>query len=454
MSIKALLLSLRGKMPPRLQHLGTNYNMVHDFYKDAQWWGKEKIEEWQLKRLQHMISYAYENTDGYHQLYDEAYIKPSDIQRLDDITVLPFTTKELIRENIDKFTVSKDVAGRLFRKSTGGSTGKPFVFFADTKNAVAEYGFMYNAWESIGWKESDIGVTLRGKYVGDPNNLIVKTGYNRYAISSIYITEENYSKYIQAIQNTKVSFIHCYPSSLIEFAKLVVMHNDSKQLESIKHLFVSSEALYEWQKEIIRKAFPNAKIMHWYGHGERAVWAPWCENNEKFHINPFYGYCEIIDGTRPVSIGETGEIVGTSFWMNGTLFIRYRTKDFATRGADRCELCGREFKLIDKIEGRLQEYLVGRDGRKISISVWDCHFMHGKIFEHIEHFRFIQYEFGKLQLAIVPSAFYTEEEEKMLLQELNDFFGLDFEVEIKHVKELSKTKAGKFSLVEQHLTIE
>ena len=68
MIIKPLLLSCYYKLPPKFTHLFGCYKSVHDFYKDAQWWSKEKIEEWQLKRLRMIVRFAYENTAGYRQL--------------------------------------------------------------------------------------------------------------------------------------------------------------------------------------------------------------------------------------------------------------------------------------------------------------------------------------------------------------------------------------------------
>ena len=79
--------------------------------------------------------------------------------------------------------------------------------------------------------------------------------------------------------------------------------------------------------------------------------------------------------------------------------------------------------------------------------------MHSEVFKHIEHFRFVQYEKGKLILAVVPGESFTIEEEHFLLTKLMEFFGDDFEVEIKRVEQLSKTNAGKFALVEQHLSL-
>lgn len=92
MNIKSTILELYSNLPPSIRHLGNNYSQVHDFYNEAQWWPKGRIENWQLERLKKVVTFAYENTAGYRQLYDEANIKPSDIQTLGDVQLLPFTT--------------------------------------------------------------------------------------------------------------------------------------------------------------------------------------------------------------------------------------------------------------------------------------------------------------------------------------------------------------------------
>ena len=451
MNFKSTLLSLYNNMPPRFRHIDTCYNKVHDFYNEAQWWGREKIEEWQLKRLQTMVRFAYENTNGYRQLYNEAKVSPNDIRSLNDIRLLPFTSKELLRDNIDDFTVSKK--NGLYRTSTGGSTGKPFTFYADKKNSMAEYGFMYTAWESIGWNESDIGVALRGQYIGDNDHLIKKTGYHRYALTASFMTDANYGKYMELIAETKATFLHVYPSTLTDFSHLIVKNHDEGKL-GIKHIFLGSENLYIWQKEIIKRAFPEARLMSWYGHTERALWAPWCEKEECYHLNPFYGYGEILNGDKDVEEGEVGELVGTAFWMFGTPFIRYRTNDFAEKGQDHCDRCGRQFQMINHIDGRLSEIIIGKTGRRISLTVFAGSIMHGKTFDHIRQFRFIQKEKGRLILTIVPSDAFDDDDLVFLKQGLNNFLGEDFVYEISMVDVLAKTKSGKFSYLEQHLPVE
>lgn len=440
-------------VPPRILHLHGCYNLVHSFYKEAQWWPKEKIESWQLERLRMIVYFAYQNTVGYRQLYDEAKITPNDIQTLNDIRLLPFTTKELLRDNIKDFTVSSIDGKGLYTSTTGGSTGIPFKFYVDRNNADAEYGFMYNAWESIGWKETDFGIRLRGSHLGDENHLMKKIGYRLFALSSSFMTEENYEKYMCIIEQSKATYLHVYPSTIADLSNLIINHHDEGRLR-IKQIFLGSENLYSWQIELVRTAFPEVRLMSWYGHSERAVWAPWCEKEERYHLNPFYGYNEIMQGERPVNEGEVGELVGTAFWMFGTPFIRYRTNDYAEKGPNHCVKCGRQFQLLNYVDGRATEIIIGRTGRRISLTVFAGSIMHGHTFEHISQFRFIQYEAGKLQLAIVPSVGYSETDEMHLEESIKSFLGDDFIFEIKKVKELSKTKSGKFTYLEQHLKVD
>ncbi len=166
--------------------------------------------------------------------------------------------------------------------------------------------------------------------------------------------------------------------------------------------------------------------MSWYGHSERAIWAPWCDKEERYHVNPFYGYCEILNGTQIVKEGEVGELVGTAFWMFDTPFIRYRTHDFAEKGPSYCEKCGRQFQLLNYIDGRLSEIIIGKTGRRISLTVFAGSIMHGKIFEHIKQFRFIQKIIGEVVLAIVPSENFVQEELAHLENGLKRFLGDDF----------------------------
>jgi len=146
------------------------------------------------------------------------------------------------------------------------------------------------------------------------------------------------------------------------FADLINNNSDSGKF-IFKALFLGSENLYDWQRERIRRAFPNSKQFSWYGHAEKTVLAMECEESSSYHNWPFYGMTEILDENHTeVKVGESGEIIGTSFWNYATPFIRYRTMDRPAKVRADVSIAAGSFNLIDSIEGRLQEFIVTSKG--------------------------------------------------------------------------------------------
>jgi phenylacetate-CoA ligase len=217
-------------------------------------------------------------------------------------------------------------------------------------------------------------------------------------------------------------------------------------------IFLGSENLYEWQKALIKQAFPSAKLMTWYGHTERAIWAPWCEKSEQYHVCPFYGFTEFVGAdNKEVNEGAAGELVGTSFWMQATPFIRYRTLDYAVKGPLGCRKCGRRFRIIESIEGRLQEIIVSKSGRRISMTAIN---VHDDTFDEVSQFRFIQNRPGELILTVMPKSSFSFESERKIVNSIGNKLGEDFVLKLVKVDEIQRTKSGKFTFLEQHLNIE
>lgn len=448
--LRELLLPLYHRLPPSLR-LRNGYKEMYDFYQAAQWWPLEQIELWQLKKLKEIIHYAYHNVPGYHQLYSEAGVVPEDIRCLEDIRNLPFTDKGMIRDNLDDFTSKAIPARKLRYNSTGGSTGIPFGFYSTTRNNTIEAAFMNSIWERAGWRINDKGVVLRGGYVGSRKKLFSKTVPYRVELSSYYLTSRTYPAYRQFLLKMRPSFLHAYPSTAAEFAKMVLKAGDQEVIP-FKCIFIGSENVYAWQKELIKAAFPAAKLLSWYGLSEQAVFAPWCEKSEKYHISPFYGFTELIGSeNKEVAENSTGEIVGTSFWREATPFIRYRTMDYAKKGPLGCPLCGRNNRLLESIDGRLNEVIVSRSGRRIPMTAIN---MHDRTFDEIIQFRFVQRQPGELDLLVVPKGSYSSASEEKILRAMTEKLGEDFTLRINRVEKISRTSSGKYSFLEQHLDIE
>jgi len=437
---------------PLIFRMGKKYQETKGFIQNAQWWDKDKIEEWQLQRLGHIVKYAYENVSGYHVLYKEAGVKPEDIQTLSDVACLPFVTKAMIRDNLASFTSRVIPKSKQIYGTTSGSTGMPFGFHYTELNKSIEKAFMYSGWERAGWRLGESSAVLKGaSFVGSEEKFWEYDPYNRQLLlSSYYLTERTYDKYVAKILEYKAPYLQAYPSAATILADLISKRADTGKL-NFKAILLSSENVYDWQRQKLFEAFVRSKLFGWYGLTEQVILAPECEYSHQYHVWPFYGFTEILsEKGEEQEEGEIGELVGTSFWNYATPFIRYRTMDLAKKGKSGCEKCTRQFQLLEKIQGRLQEIIVTNTGRYISMTAMT---VHSDAFHNVEQFQFYQDRPGRVSFRIVRRGNYTERDTSKIRSDLMTKLGEDMELEIIFVDKILRTPNGKYRVLEQELKI-
>ena len=66
--------------------------------REAECMSAEETGELQLQRLQAVVKRAYENIPYYNKRFSDLKIEPEDIETLDDIEKLPFTSKTDLRD--------------------------------------------------------------------------------------------------------------------------------------------------------------------------------------------------------------------------------------------------------------------------------------------------------------------------------------------------------------------
>ncbi|MDT3738352.1 MAG: hypothetical protein RO257_02495 [Candidatus Kapabacteria bacterium] len=442
--------SILSILPEKLQFPPV-YRKTKRLIKDSEKWDIYKIENWQLQKLKFMISYAYKNIPGYYELYKNQNIKPEDIRNLNDIKLLPFVSKQLLRDNLKDFTSSAIPKWKLKYLTTGGSTGIPFGFYTTIRNYYIETAFMNSAWESVGWKYGNLSAMLRGSFIGSGEVFYKCERFNNTLyLSNYYLNDKSYSKYKFIVEKFKPVVFQAYPSAITMLSDLIIDNNDCGKW-NFKIIFLGSENIYQWQRDKIRKAFPNSKIHTWYGHAEKVIYAPCCANSDLLHISPIYGYTEILDSkNNEVNLNEKGELVGTSFWNFATPFIRYRTNDIALKNEFGCKECGRQHQLLTRIEGRIHEFIVSINNRYVSMTSIN---MHDDIFDKLLQFQFYQDTPGKVIFKYIPKSKFENSDIETITVRLKPKLGDDFEFETKQVKEIYRNKSGKFTFLEQKLEI-
>jgi len=439
-----------GVLPFQIR-MGRTYRETKRFLQSSQNWTRESIEAWQWNKLKAIVEHAYENVSGYRQLYAEQGVAPRDIRNWNDFKRLPFVTKEQLRDNLEDFTASNISRSNRLYRTTGGSTGIPFGFYLTQENIERELAFLNSAWERVGWIPGSLSAVLRGGFIGSEKELFDYDPFLReLKLSTYQLTEKTYSLYKEQILRDLPSSLQAYPSAATILGDMVIAKEDVRRV-SFELLLLGSENLYDWQKERLRLAFPRAKLFAWYGHAEQVLFAPMCESSQRFHLDPFYGVAEILNQERnEVNEGESGELVGTALWNYAVPFIRYQTMDVATKGASACAECRRNFQLLERIDGRLQELILSSRGRYISMTQIN---MHSPVFDNVHQFQFHQRTAGEVTFNIVRSPHYSEKDSENIRRELSKKLGEDIKLQLAFVDQIPRAQNGKFRFLIQELPL-
>jgi phenylacetate-CoA ligase len=434
------------RLPLSLWPNNKDYSNTKSLIQEIETWNKEKISQWQFKQLKELIDYTWEYSLGYKQYWSDHGFYPENLVTLDDIQKIPFITKKIIQNDIDLFSINSNKS--RYKVSTGGSTGVPFSFYNSKKLRAIEDSFINSIWSQFfpNISRKTVRTTLRGGQIEGNINYDPLFGLR---LSSRDVTPDMVEKFIVAIDKYKTPIFHVYPSSLYIVAKIMQSHGIKRSKHKFKVICFGSEPLYQFQIETIKTVFDEPRCF-WYGSTEKVVLASNCEHSDAFHIYPQYGITEIIKADSNTALkGEIGEIVGTSFWGRDTPFIRYKTGDMARVGADKCLDCGCEYQLLDRIEGRIQEFVVGKNKRLLSMTYINAH---DDIFETIQQFRFKQEHIGIVEFLYVRKENLNPNVED-IINRLSLSFGSHYEIIAKEVDTISLTKAGKMSFLEQSLDI-
>jgi len=444
-----------GAIPPRFRYSKVFWN-TYNFLQESQWWSRKQLEEYQMRQLEKLLNHVYENVPYYKKIFDERGLKPKDIQDFDDLKKIPYLTKEIIRNNLKDLIARNYPSSKLQYCTTGGSTGIPMGFYVEKNiTSAKEWAFILTQWDRVGFRIGDRCVVLRGDVVRSANKgkfWEYNPANKNLILSSYHMTDETLPGYIAKIRKFRPDFIQAYPSAITILAKFM-RKNNIKPISGLKALLCGSENLYPWQRTLLEETF-QCRVYSWYGHTEQVVLAGECEKSTYYHIFPEYGIAELIgkDNKTVTQENKLGEIVATGFNNFSCPFIRYRTMDLAVPTNTKCE-CGRDYTLIKRVEGRLQELIVTKDKRLITLTalIFAQHF---EAFSKIKEMQLVQEKEGQLIVKIVRTSQYSTNDEKEILFKMQRAVSEGLDISFSYVSHISRTKSGKYRFLIQKLPIE
>ncbi|NOU10836.1 MAG: phenylacetate--CoA ligase family protein [Nitrospira sp.] len=448
--VKSAVGSVYARIPSGLKY-GSAYARFHS---EAMCTDEQTLRESIDQKLTATLTGAIQTVSAYEEYRSLLATSIAPLELLRQIRPI---TKEMIKNQPDQFVSSSFTAYHRMPMFTGGSTAQPMRFYLQKHITRPKESAYVDMWmESLGVCRQDITLVLRGRTVptaGKPNGrLWMYDPIRRQLILSCDHLEPEYmAGYVQPLRMWKPTFIHAFPSAVYALAKWLQYHPAVDITERVRAILLTSETIYDYQLAAIQAVFACPIIPH-YGHSERVLMAAGRFDDSRYLFWPQYGHFELLDpyDTPITQPGVIGEIVGTSFDNHVMPFIRYRTGDFAAL-SDRHHLKFPLYPVCERIEGRLQEFVVCHDHRLVSITTLGA--AHFDLLSDVHEIQYEQHEPGKIVLNVVATSPLSKAIQGAIARAVEQKTQNGCTLEVRRVYCIERTERGKHRMMIQHLDI-
>lgn len=321
---------------------------------------RDELHELQSKRLKKAVDRVYHNVEYYRKKMQAVGIEPGDINGVEDISKLPFTTKDDLRDTypFGLLAVPKSEIVRVHASS--GTTGKATVVAYTRKDIDIWAECVARAFAQAGLNRDDV-IQIAYGYGLFTGGLGAHYGAEHLGATVVPMSTGNTKKLTTMMKDFGATAIACTPSYLLHIAETLEADGDLDKIK-LKAAICGAEPWTEQMRlQIEEKLHINAFDI--YGLSE--VMGPGvacdCIYHKGLHVYEDHFLPEIVDPKtlKPLGENETGELVFTTLTKEGLPLIRYRTKDLTSISYDKCE-CGRTLARISRFKGRSDDMLIIR----------------------------------------------------------------------------------------------
>ncbi len=318
---------------------------------------RETLELLQLERLQATLNRVVRNVPLYRQRFRELGIDPYDIQRLEDIRHLPFTTKDDVRQNYPYGMFAVPLRDVVRMHTSSGFTGTPTVVGYTAGDLRRWADLAARMLTAAGVTQDDV-VQMACPYDLMSGAFGLHSGAERIGASVIPSALADPRRQIRIMQDYRTTALVCTPSYALHLADTLDALAANKTSLSLRFAILGSEPWTEAMREEIEERLGVAATDH-YGLSEITAVAGECLERRGLHLHEDAVLAEIIDpiSGAPLPLGERGELVLTTLTKEAFPLVRYRTGDLTAIDPTPCP-CGRTFRRLARIPGRSDDMII------------------------------------------------------------------------------------------------
>ena len=320
----------------------------------------EEKKTLQSERLVKLVKYVYDNVEFYRNKMDKAGVSPEDIKSIDDITKLPYTTKDDLRDTYPFGLFAAPHSDIVRIHASSGTTGKATVV-GYTKTDIDNWSECVARCLSMADVTKDDIIQVAYGYGLFTGGLGAHYGAESVGAMVVPMSTGNSKKLTTMMVDFGATAIACTPSYLLHLSEVL---RDEGLLDKIK-LKSAICGAEPWTDKMRIEIESRLNITAHDIYGLSEIMGPGvacdCKHHTGLHICDDHFYPEIIDPKtlEPTEDGNVGELVFTTLTKEGIPLIRYRTKDLTSIIRDKCE-CGRTSVRITRFRGRSDDMLIIR----------------------------------------------------------------------------------------------
>lgn len=315
----------------------------------------------QSEQFEDLVRRVYEKIPFYKNRFDELGLKPSHISSIDDISKLPFTCKNDLRDNYPFGMFAVPMSEVVEMHTSSGTTGKPVIGGYTEKDVDLWSEVMARCLSLSGTTAEDIVHNAYG-YGLFTGGLGIHYGARRIGATVIPISGGNTRRQIMIMQDFGSTILTCTPSYSLYLAEVgEEMGLDFKKLP----LRAGNFGAEPWSNNMRVEIENRLGLLALDIYGLTEIIGPGvgneCEYKTGVHLCDDHFYPEVInpDTGAVLPPGEVGELVITTLTKEATPLIRYRTRDITSLIPGACE-CGRTSVRMERIMGRTDDMLIIR----------------------------------------------------------------------------------------------
>lgn len=415
----------------------------------------EQLQALQSERLVEQVKFVYENVKFYHDLMDQAGVKPEDIKGIDDLKKLPFITKDDLRDQYPYGLLGVPLKDCVRIQSTSGTTGRRVVAFYTQEDIEVWEDCCARAIVAAGGTKDDVCHVAYGYglFTGGPG---LNGGSHKVGCLTLPMSSGNTERQIQFMTDLGSTIICCTPSYAANLGEAIQESGMKDQIKLKAGIFGAEPWTEEMRKNIEKtlgiKAYDIYGLTEISGPGVSFE----CEEQAGMHIQEDHFIAEIINPETGEVLpdGEIGELVFSCITKKAFPLLRYRTRDLCYLTREKCS-CGRTHVRMHKPMGRSDDMMVVK-----GVNVWPSQIEAVLLKQGFEsNYQIVVDRIGnndkiEVQVELTPdmvadTSVTVEQREKKVVSGLKSMLGIRVDVKIVEPKTIARSEGKAVRVVDK-----